>query len=224
VATKDTIDFQLPLRERSKGRAIVRDKEAALGSILSAAEAEFARYGLQGARVEAIAKNAGVTKGLIFHYFESKEHLFEVVLYQASEPMRAAMAELEGSDETPPVLLRMIVERFLRTIAERPLAHLMFTLESIQNNGEHFAKLKMPSLSETIEWVLAKGVEQGYFCALDTKHAAINIVGLCMYYFVAARIHPDPELKGNPFDEEKLARHASEVMRFVESSTAAVRR
>jgi len=68
------------LRERSKGRAVVRDKEAAVSAILSAAESEFARYGLRGARVETIANTAGVTKGLIFHYFESKEHLFEVVV------------------------------------------------------------------------------------------------------------------------------------------------
>ena len=222
MATKNTIEFDFPLRERSKGRAIVRDKEAALNAILTAAETVFARYGLQGARVEAIANNAGVTKGLIFHYFESKEHLFEVVLQRASEPMRAILNELDSSDEAPPILLRKIVERFLQTIAARPLAHLMFTLESIQNNGEHFQKLKMPSLSEAVERVLAKGIKQGCFCELDTKHAAINIVGLCMYYFVAASINPDPEFQNSPFENEKLERHANEVMRFVEASTKPV--
>ena len=209
------------LRERSKGRAVVRDKEAAVSAILSAAESEFARYGLRGARVETIANTAGVTKGLIFHYFESKEHLFEVVLMHASEPMRALLKEIEHSNAAPPELLHMLVERFLHAIMEHPLSHLMFTLESIQGNGEHFQRLKMPSLTGAIERVLEQGMKQGYFRDLDTRHAAINIVGLCMYYFCAARIHPDPDFRRDPFEKEKLARHAREVVRFVEARTAA---
>lgn len=218
-----TIEAGLKLRGRSKGRALVRDKEAAVTAILSAAESEFARYGLQGARVEAIAKNAGVTRGLIFHYFESKEHLFEVVLLRASEPMVAALAELEASDASPTDLLRMLVEHLLQAIMARPLSHLMFTLESVQNNGEHYRKLNIPSLYGAIEKILAKGVKQGCFCKMDPPHAAINIVGLCMFYFFVANIHPDPSVQGRPLDKARLARHAKEVLRFVEASTAADR-
>lgn len=219
----NTVELEPPLRERSKGRAVVRDKEAAVAAILSAAESEFARYGLQGARVEAIANSAGVTKGLIFHYFESKAHLFEVVLSRASEPMRAVLSEVENSDAPPSELLRLIVDRFLHAIMEHPLSHLMFTLESIQNGGEHFRKLKLPSLSGTVEQILEKGIKEGCFRELDTKHAAINIVGLCMYYFCAANIHPDPNLQCDPFNKARLERHATEVMQFVEASTAVVR-
>jgi TetR/AcrR family transcriptional regulator len=44
--------------------------------ILAAALKEFAAKGYDGARVEAIARRAHVTKGLIFYYFPSKESLF----------------------------------------------------------------------------------------------------------------------------------------------------
>jgi AcrR family transcriptional regulator len=218
-----TMKSEVSLRGRSKGRAVVRDKQATTASILSAAEAEFARYGLQGTRVEAIASAAGVTKGLIFHYFENKEHLFEAVLSSASEPVRAVLAEVDASDASPADLLRLLLERFLQAVTERPLAHLVFTLEGIQNNGEHYRKLKLPSLYKTIEHLLAKGVKQGCFRDLDTTHAAINIVGLCMFYFCSANVYPAPDLKCDPFDKEVLAHHAREVMRFVEASTAVVK-
>jgi len=214
----------LLLRARSKGRAVVRDKEATVAVILSAAEAEFARYGLQGARVAAIAKTAKVTKGLIFHYFESKEHLFEAVLRIASEPQKAVLAEIEASDASPADMLRLIVNRFLKEVMTRPLAHLLFQLESIQNRGEHYRKLKVPSLFDAIERVLEKGVKQGCFCELDPTYASINIVGLCIVYFSNAYIHPDPKLRHDPFDKERLARHAREVMRIVEASTAVVKK
>jgi AcrR family transcriptional regulator len=215
-----TVKTGLELRVRSKGRALVRNKEATVTAILSAAETEFARYGLQGARVEAIAKSAGVTKGLIFHYFESKEHLFEVVLLSASEPLRAVLAELEASDAEPDDMLCMLVERLLLAIMARPLSHLMFTVESIQNSGEHYRKLKIPSLYKAMEKILSKGVKQGCFRKLDPTHAAINIVGLCMFYFCAANVHPDPGVHGRPLDKVRLARHAKEVMQFVQAGTA----
>ena len=48
--------------------------------ILDAAFAEFAEYGVAGARVDRIAKNARCNKNLIYVYFENKETLFGTVL------------------------------------------------------------------------------------------------------------------------------------------------
>lgn len=48
--------------------------------ILEAALEEFSSYGIAGARVDRIAKNAGCNKNLIYIYFESKETLFTTVL------------------------------------------------------------------------------------------------------------------------------------------------
>jgi AcrR family transcriptional regulator len=48
--------------------------------ILDAAFAEFAEYGVAGARVDRIAKNAQCNKNLIYVYFDNKETLFATVL------------------------------------------------------------------------------------------------------------------------------------------------
>lgn len=199
----------------------MRDKDAAVAAILSAAESEFARYGLQGARVDAIAKTAGVTKGLIFHYFESKEKLFDAILRSSTESLQALIAEVEVSNASPDDLLRMLVEGFLRALIKRPLSPLIFTLEMIQNRGEHYRKLNAPSIHRTLKRVLARGVKQGCFRKLDPACAAINIVGICTHYFYAASIVPVSRLNDDPYSQNRLARHAREVMRFVKASTAA---
>lgn len=49
-------------------------------SILSASLAEFAEYGYTGASTNRIVKAAGISKGLLFHYFGSKKGLFLFVL------------------------------------------------------------------------------------------------------------------------------------------------
>ncbi|MEU3626685.1 TetR family transcriptional regulator [Amycolatopsis coloradensis] len=59
---------------------MVRDKEATKRKLLDAATSEFATYGIAGARVDRIAKNAGANKALIYAYFCSKEYLFEMVV------------------------------------------------------------------------------------------------------------------------------------------------
>ncbi|MBV9582859.1 MAG: TetR/AcrR family transcriptional regulator [Chloroflexi bacterium] len=50
--------------------------------ILSAARKEFARSGYAGARIDAIARRAGVNKSLIFYYFQNKDALSRAVTGQ----------------------------------------------------------------------------------------------------------------------------------------------
>jgi AcrR family transcriptional regulator len=58
----------------------MRNAEATRERILDAAMAEFAAYGIAGARVDRIAEAAGCNKNLIYIYFENKDTLFTTVL------------------------------------------------------------------------------------------------------------------------------------------------
>jgi len=57
-----------------------RDAEATRRRLLEAAAAEFAELGIAGARVDRIAAAARTNKAQIYHYFGSKDGLFEAVL------------------------------------------------------------------------------------------------------------------------------------------------
>lgn len=57
-----------------------RDSVATKRRILDAATAEFAQYGLAGARVDRIANRAEANKQLIYAYFTSKEGLFDAAI------------------------------------------------------------------------------------------------------------------------------------------------
>ena len=57
-----------------------RDSAATKQRILDAATAEFAAYGLAGARVDRIASKADANKQLIYAYFSSKEGLFDAAI------------------------------------------------------------------------------------------------------------------------------------------------
>lgn len=57
-----------------------RDSAATKQRILDAATAEFAQFGLAGARVDRIASRADANKQLIYAYFTSKEGLFDATM------------------------------------------------------------------------------------------------------------------------------------------------
>ncbi|HEX3779811.1 MAG TPA: TetR family transcriptional regulator [Pseudonocardiaceae bacterium] len=54
-----------------------RDAEATRARLLDAAVAEFAEFGIAGARVERIARQADSNKAQIYHYYGSKDQLFD---------------------------------------------------------------------------------------------------------------------------------------------------
>src|SRR5947209_84329 len=59
---------------------VVRNPERSRERILSAAFKEFASKGFAGARVDQIARRAGINKRMLYHYFGNKEGLFREVL------------------------------------------------------------------------------------------------------------------------------------------------
>lgn len=59
--------------------------------IVTAAREEFSRRGFAGARVDQIARRAGVNKQLLFYYYHSKRGLFNAVLTAAATELEAEL-------------------------------------------------------------------------------------------------------------------------------------
>lgn len=55
------------------------DSKPARERILEAARGQFAAHGFAGARLGAVAQDAGCTKGLVIHYFAGKQGLWDAV-------------------------------------------------------------------------------------------------------------------------------------------------
>lgn len=63
-----------------------RRPEARPAEILAAALEVFAERGFQAARLEEVARRAGVSKGALYLYFETKADLFRAVVTEAISP------------------------------------------------------------------------------------------------------------------------------------------
>lgn len=96
-----------------------RRKAERPGEILEAAFEEFVLKGYAATRLEDVAARAGVTKGTIYFYFESKETLFASTIRELSKPTHAALAEDE-SDLTDDIrdYLKGYLNRLYRFIVD----------------------------------------------------------------------------------------------------------
>jgi AcrR family transcriptional regulator len=101
-----------------------RDAEATRQRLIAAATAEFAAHGLAGARVDRIAAAAQANKAQIYHYFGSKDQLFDAVFHALVRDTVAAVpfdtddlpgyaARLFDSYEARPELRRIATWRRL---------------------------------------------------------------------------------------------------------------
>ena len=84
-------------------------REEATRAILRGAMEVFAEKGFHGATTAEVAQRAGVSKGLVFNYFRSKDELLQAVLEQRLTDAVGALAELPPP-ETGRAMLRAVVE------------------------------------------------------------------------------------------------------------------
>src|SRR5215472_7401380 len=106
-----------------------RQPEASRNSILKAALVEFGQEGLPGARMDAIARAAGVNKALLYYYFHDKDALYGAVLDAFFVRLtRRVAASLDGAAPAGERFLRYVRAHF-DTIAESPYYARLFQSE-----------------------------------------------------------------------------------------------
>jgi TetR/AcrR family transcriptional regulator of autoinduction and epiphytic fitness len=89
---------QAPASKRQRrGRPVSKEKQSAL---LEAAIAEFQKHGYEGASIDAIAAEAGISKRTLYNHFPSKEALFRSLVEEMGHRVRL-FSELEYRRDIP---------------------------------------------------------------------------------------------------------------------------
>lgn len=113
----------------------IRDdqKQQRKEEILSAGLDLFIRKGFTGTKIKDIADQVGMSVGLLFHYYESKEALYEeLIRYGVSGPMQTmAPTELE-----PLAFFETTAEQVIGYIRTQPFVAKMFVLMAQAMVGE----------------------------------------------------------------------------------------
>ena len=157
-----------------------RRKEARPSELTAAALELFVEKGFAATRLDDVAARAGVSKGTLYLYFDSKEALFKAVIEEGIVPLFVAaeqqMADYVGSSAD---LLRHLLFSWWQQIGETRLAGVPKLIISESRNFPEVAQyyhdhiiLRGRGLMRT---VLQRGIEGGEFRPLDVE-TAIDVI------------------------------------------------
>jgi AcrR family transcriptional regulator len=168
--------------------------------ILEAAGREFGRHGFAGARVDRIARSAGVNKQLIFYYFRSKAGLFEAILRSLADTILTATTRA-ATEEAPIDQLRATIGRIWETFA----AHadlLRVALLAGQHDGAAVNALReaLGPVADRIRSLVSQGQGLGYVRDdLEPEAVAVQVLATALGYVsldgvLAERRSPDQRM------------------------------
>ena len=129
--------------------------------IMEAAFKLIASNGYESTSIAMIAKTAGVSKGLLYNYFESKEALVKALVLGAMQEGDDVVGELMDAD--PKITLKNIFQWFFKEIRERPdhwklMTELTFKIEKF----DFVHKIVSSKMTEYVGFVEALLVQIGY--------------------------------------------------------------
>jgi AcrR family transcriptional regulator len=165
----------------------LRDPEATQKRILAAAKHEFARNGLGGARIDAIASRAATNKRMLYHYFGNKDALFTRTLEDAYGAFREAEAALALEQDDAVTAMRRLMLFTFDYYLKNPEFITLVNSENLHKARHIKASAAMDAMNKPfvarMARLLQRGAADGVFrTGLDAVQILITVAGLGYHY------------------------------------------
>ncbi len=187
--------------------------------ILLAAHKVFIQKGMDGARMQEIADEAGINKALLHYYFRSKDKLFEAVFTEIFKTFFGKVGLVLMSDAPIKEKIMLFTDTYINTIAANPFVP-QFIINEINRD---------PAIMQNI--MNNAGFDPGMLVSLfkdqikntefDIRHFIVSILGLCIFPFAARPLMEkiyfnDDKNAYNRFLHERKAFVSALLMKFIE--------
>ncbi|MES2956999.1 MAG: TetR/AcrR family transcriptional regulator [Pseudomonadota bacterium] len=181
---------------------------------------EFATRGFAGARLEAIAAEAGITRAMIYYYFGGREGLYVAVLEDAYRAIWQAEHAIGVKALAPENALRKLVEFRVNYYIDNPTFVALVSIEN-QHGAQHLKRSRSvtssaaPSLEHTAA-VLAQGQAIGVF-RKDIEVVDLYQVIVSLGFFNVSNRHTFGAIFGRNASDASHVRNfvADVVLRYV---------
>ncbi len=172
-----------------------RDPERTRAALLLAARSEFMEHGFNGARTSTIAKQAGVPSGLIYHYFENKQTLYQAVMEGSLAPYFENLHELlEGATSPDLQLLESSIRMYFEFLQDNPHAARLMAWWHADEGWRRGAPIKEAELCADTQSLGLQRIREAQAAGcikphLDPGFVVKVFVDLCMQWHVSVGEH-----------------------------------
>lgn len=185
--------------------------------ILAAATTVFVEKGMEGARMQEIADEAGINKALLHYYFRSKERLFEAIFSNVVTMAFPQLTQIAKSDAPFVSKMEQMIDAYINLLKKHPFIP-VFVLKELNRDPSGLFKLivKFGLNPQVIIDQIQLAMDRGEIIRMDPRHLALNIVSMCIFPFAARPILNFLIFKGDAEALEQFyAERANVIKQFV---------
>lgn len=161
--------------------------------ILQAATRVFQEKGYAAARMDEIAKEAGINRALLHYYFRSKEKMFDLIFAVKFKSFFSGVAALFLAEIPIFEKVAALVDLELSMLSQNPELPL-FIIGELNRNPERLIKMmqknnvNMAAVVQMLDMQLHKEYEAGIIKKISGYAFVLNLMGLCLYPFIAKNL------------------------------------
>ena len=164
-----------------------RNSAATKAKILAAAETEFSQKGLAGARVDNIARISGFNKNMIYQYYQSKEKLYETVIYNEYSKLSELENVIIEKDLGYKEKIQTIVREYFLFLKSNPNFVRLIMWENL-NEAKYIEASGALNIKDPMLKMLKNIVENGkgekiFNKSADEKQVLISLITGAFSYF-----------------------------------------
>ncbi len=182
-----------------------RRKEARPGELLDAALDLFVEKGFAATRAEEVAARAGVSKGTLFLYFQSKEELFKAVVREnISGRFNEWNQEFETFEGTTSEMLAYCMSTWWERVGSTRASGLTKLMMSEAGNFPDLAAFYQQEVIQPgnglIRRIMQRGIDRGEFRPMDLDYAVYSVIAPMIFLILSkhsAGTCADASLPGN---------------------------
>jgi AcrR family transcriptional regulator len=143
--------------------------QRSIDAIVAAAATEFAAHGVDGARMEVIARRAKVTKQLLYHYYGSKKALYIAVLEHFANISVTEIAVHDYESLEPTLAFQFFVNSIFDLYRRFPNLAAFMVDQNLHHAAHVTARNKtraqVQAQVKTLDRILRRGAQAGVFRA-----------------------------------------------------------
>ncbi|MFI5446802.1 TetR/AcrR family transcriptional regulator [Polaromonas sp. UC242_47] len=167
-----------------------RRKEARPGELLNAALDLFVEKGFAATRAEEVAARAGVSKGTLFLYFQSKEELLKAVVREnISGRFKGWNEEFEKFEGTAAEMLAYCMTVWWTHVGATRASGITKLLMSEAGNFPEIAAFYQQEVVQPgqalIRRIMQRGIDRGEFRPMDLDYAVYSVIAPMVFLILA---------------------------------------
>lgn len=155
--------------------------------ILEAAETVFHEKGYDGARMQEIADQAQINKGLLHYYFKSKDALFEAIFAMALRRMVTNINAILAMEIPLYEKLDLIVDTYMNMLL-RHSSLPRFVISELNKAPDRFVAKhiegRMNNVFVHFEDSVKKEIAAGRIKPIEPRHLFMNLISMLVFPFI----------------------------------------